>query len=175
MCGAAPYDMGYAHGYYLAPDILRIMEVYAFPPEGKSPLIYELAKAWVMNTFEFDDAMLNEARGIYDGMIATGMDDFVPVLGRPFDRDDILTLTGISDIGGLLCSTVAAWGPATADDPAIAGGVAVAHNTDYIFRTRGRLRSRPSRRDHRVFSVRSRADALRLRSSTPASSASSPA
>ncbi|MBZ0271849.1 hypothetical protein K8I61_07410 [bacterium] len=132
-----PYERGYAQGYHLAGDIMDNLEIYAFPPEGAGPLIYEMARAWVRNHFGIADAFLDEAIGMKDGMLAAGMPAYVPIIKRDFDEYDIVTLVGISEIAGLLCSTLAGWGDATSSDPDYPGALIVGHNTDYVMEPEG--------------------------------------
>ncbi|MDP8222474.1 MAG: hypothetical protein P9L99_03875 [Candidatus Lernaella stagnicola] len=132
----SPYEMGFAHGYFLGDGIFELMSVYAFPPEGASPWLYELARMFIISTFEFEDAdMLAEARGIFDGMIAGGVDPYADVLGRDMDAWDVITFNGLNDIKAAFCATIVAWETATAEDPELGGELVVAHNTDFIDET----------------------------------------
>jgi hypothetical protein len=126
-----PHEMGFAHGYFLGAGVMELMRVYAFPPPGAQPWLYELARTFVLQTFDFSDQdMMDEAQGIYDGMLAGGIDRYVDVLQRNFDVGDVLTFNGLNDINAAFCATLVAWDTATADSP-LGGEIVVAHNTDF--------------------------------------------
>jgi hypothetical protein len=127
------YDMGFAHGYLLADDIMQLMRVYAFPPEWADPWVYEMARDFVQNVFQYpDDRFLDEAQGIYDGMLAAGIPAYVDVIDRDFDVWDLITFNGLNDIRAVFCTTLAGWNSTTAMDADLQGEIAVAHNTDFI-------------------------------------------
>ncbi len=126
------YEMGFAHGYLLAPEILRMMEIYAFPPPDTGTWLYDWARGFVLDHFMFPDEYVQEAQGIYDGMIEAGVETFVTVLGRNFDVEDIITFSGLSEVTGLFCTTLIGWNTATDMDAVIDGELVVGHNTDYV-------------------------------------------
>jgi hypothetical protein len=126
------YEMGYAHGYLLGPEVLHMMEVYAFPPPDTGTWLYDLARSFVMNNFEYPLDFREEAQGVLDGMIASGVEAFVPVLGRNLEVEDIMTFTSLPEVAGLLCTTVIGWGAATSSVPEIEGTLIAAHNTDHV-------------------------------------------
>ncbi len=67
------YEMGYAHGYYLGPEIMAMMTVYTFPPEGAGPWLYRWARWFITTHFFFEQDLLDEMQGMYDGMIDAGV------------------------------------------------------------------------------------------------------
>ncbi|HPQ69014.1 MAG TPA: hypothetical protein PKW95_07780 [bacterium] len=125
------YEMGYAHGYFLGPEIMAMMTVYTFPPEGAGPWLYRWARWFITTHFYFEPELLDELQGMYDGMIDAGVDPYVEVLERDFDRDDLLTLFGLADLNSLFCATVIGFDSVTDDVPELNGALVVAHNTDY--------------------------------------------
>ena len=127
-----PYEMGYAHGYFLGPQILELMAVYTFPPEGFGTWLYDMARSFIYNTFDFTDPeMMDEAHGMLDGMIAGGVEPYVDVLGRELDVLDLLTFNGLNDINALRCASLIGWDDATLEDPELAGQPAFVHNSDF--------------------------------------------
>ncbi|NLH47172.1 MAG: hypothetical protein GX444_01065 [Myxococcales bacterium] len=132
-----PYEMGYAHGYFLGPQILELMSVYTFPPEGFGTWLYDLARSFICNTFDFTDPeLMDEVRGMLDGMIAGGVESYVEVLGRELDVLDLLTFNGLNDINALRCASLIGWGDATLADPELNGQPAFVHNSDFGDETR---------------------------------------
>jgi hypothetical protein len=126
------YEMGFAHGYLLGADIMALMRVYAFPPPGAGPLIYDYARHLARTLFDYSDQQLmDEAQGIYDGMIAGGVPAYVDVLHRKFDVWDVITFNAVNDIFSLFCASVIGWNTTTLADPALNGQLAIAHNTDF--------------------------------------------
>ena len=127
------YEMGYAQGYLFKEEVVDIMRVYTFPPPGTGTWLYEWAREFVLDNFSFTPEIIEEAQGLYDGMIDAGVDPYVDVLFRDFDADDILTYNGLADIVSLFCATLIAWGTTTADDPELQGALSVSHNTDFVY------------------------------------------
>lgn len=127
-----PYERGFAQGYYLSDDIDANLRIYAFPPPGESTIYYEAARALIMHHFTFPPAFVQEAQGVVDGMTAAGLPTYVDVLERDLDANDILTFNGLTELSGILCAALTAWGDATSGDPELGGALAIAHNTDYI-------------------------------------------
>ena len=129
----APYDMGYAQGHYFKDEVLDILRIYTFPPPGTGTWLYDWARQFVLDTFAFSPETIQEAQGMYDGMIDAGVEPYVDVLGRAFDAQDILTYNGLADIVTLFCATLMAWNTTTAGIPDLQGAMVVAHNTDFIY------------------------------------------
>jgi len=126
------YEMGYAHGYLLADQIMAMMRVYAFPPPDAGTALYEAARLFVLNNFAFEEDLTNEAQGLYDGMLDAGIPTYVDVLQRDFDVDDVLTYIGLADLNSLFCATVIGWNTTTVNDGTLNGLLAATHNTDYV-------------------------------------------
>ncbi len=126
------YEMGYAHGFLLGQEIVDIMGVYGLPGPMYTTQKFNDERAFIFDTFDLDPELLDEAQGMFDGLIDAGADTYVPSLGRDLNAGDIVAFTALRELAGLQCATWAAWGDATADDPAIGGQMAVAHNSDFV-------------------------------------------
>jgi hypothetical protein len=124
------YEMGYAHGYLLGEEIMRLLRVHTFPPPGATPVLYEWARGWLLDTFDIDEAILSEAQGVVDGMLAAGVPAYVDVIERNFDSSDIVVFTGLADIMSAFCATLIGWGPATQSE--FDGRLIAAHNSDFL-------------------------------------------
>ncbi|MCC6159620.1 MAG: hypothetical protein IT350_16330 [Deltaproteobacteria bacterium] len=126
------YEMGYAHGFLLGQEIVDVMSVYGLPGPMYTAQEFNDERDFTFDTFEFDAELLDEAEGMFDGLVDAGADLHVPPLDRDLNADDIVTFTALRELAGLQCATWAAWGDATAGDPDIDSQMAVAHNSDFV-------------------------------------------
>ncbi len=125
------YEMGYAHGRLLGREIMELIEGYGLAV-SMDPYIYAtqilplVQFAFVVPT-TFDE----ELEGMYDGVVESGTDIHIDVLGRDLIKDDLLVMNLIADLGQLDCSVTFGWGWATALAPELAGGSAFVRNLDW--------------------------------------------
>jgi hypothetical protein len=124
-----PEEMGFAHGYFLGPDIVAVFRGYVL--EMLPPALYEILRDAVLVFFSMPDNYRAEARAMIEGMIAAGADPYVPELRRDLDDADLLVGNSLGDVGAMGCSAQLAWGGATAGDPELAGETALVHNLDW--------------------------------------------
>ena len=128
-----PYEMGFAQGYLLGGEIKAEFDNYIMPLVLHLEPVYNLATRIFTSLFVVPDRYQQEAEGIIDGTIAAGVDLFVPDLLRDLTALDLTTAGSMPDIIGLFgCSSLIAWGEATADDPVLAGDAAIVRNLDWV-------------------------------------------
>ncbi len=122
------FEMGYAHGNLLRAEILQVIDDYALA--AVPPATFVAAAPIFMATADISPALRQEAEGVISGMVAAGGADSTG-LQRPLTAADILLLNAITDLVAIGCSSVSAWGGATAADPRLAGELAVVRNLDW--------------------------------------------
>ena len=123
------YEMGYAHGYLLADEIMEVMNGYVLHLLPKA--IYRLAHLAVPPLFEVPEPYLEEVTGIIDGMERSGADIYIEALGRKIDIQDLVLCNAVGDLGAMACSTQIAWGAGTETDPVLQGETAFVRNLDW--------------------------------------------
>jgi len=128
-------QMGYAHGYLLADDVMALAEGYILPMYGVSPAQYELLVSAVLPSFDIPPSLRAEAEALIEGVRAAGADMYMDTLERDLEADDLLLANAASDLFGVSwqCSSISAWGQATAADPDLAGELAMARDLDWDF------------------------------------------
>lgn len=123
-----PREMGFAHGALLRAEILAVIDGYvlgAIPPAtftAAGPL-HEAAA-------EIAPALREEAEGLVAGLESAG-GAHVDGLGRALTVADVLLMNSITDLVAIGCSSVSAWGPATAADEGLRGELAIVRNLDW--------------------------------------------
>lgn len=120
---------GYAHGYLLGEEIVRLFDAYVFDERvGVRPAVYEAEfRSAGLAAFAFEERFERELSGMLAGLRARlGPDVRCKSLERPLDLDDLKIANVLSDLRGRGCTTFAAWGAATAD-----GALLTARNLDY--------------------------------------------
>ncbi len=123
-----PYEMGFAHGALLHEAILAVVDGYALGAIPKAT--FGLASASLAKTGVIDERLREEAEGVIAGMERSG-GTFSRGLGRSLTVDDLLLVNTITDLVAIGCSSVSAWGSATAADPELKGELAVVRNLDW--------------------------------------------
>ncbi len=119
---------GYAHGYLLRTEIIDVVEGYVF--EALDPKLFaSLAPVYAANA-HIDDSLRLEAKAMVAGMRSAGGVE-IAGLSRELTAADILLMNAMTDLVAVGCSSVSAWGRATADDPELAGALAVVRNLDW--------------------------------------------
>jgi len=129
-------EMGYAHGYLLAPRIKLVYETYMVELAGGVSNI-EALRLFYIQHFQTPSRFSSYAAGGIAGM-ADSVDLYSDVFGRELDTLDVLVASAVQDfsgatpLGDLLCSSVSSWGEATASEPELAGSPAMSRNLDFF-------------------------------------------
>src|SRR5262245_42575568 len=124
-----PRDMGYAHGFLLASEILEGFESYVvYSPVVGGPRNYESRIVpRVRRQMQFLPEYGAELAGMLEGIRASlGDAARVPALGRPIDLIDLEVLNTYGDWYQFACSSFSAWGSLTPD-----GETITARNFDF--------------------------------------------
>ncbi len=129
------YEMGYAHGYLLAERVKALAEGYILPMFGLSAAEYEDVQWLMLTILEIPAPIQEEAQGVIDGVEAAGVPLYVEALDRDLTPDDLLLANAAADLFGVEfgCSSVSAWGAATAGDPELEGELAMARDLDWDY------------------------------------------
>jgi alkaline phosphatase D len=95
------YDMGYAHGYLLASEIVEMIEKYVVEERyDNDPTLYSDALTWVDAHYDFDAATYGtELQGLLDGMSDRGADLYIDVLAREANLLDLKLLNTLGAYG----------------------------------------------------------------------------
>jgi hypothetical protein len=129
------YDMGYAHGFLLGEECAANCARWAVGNSAYhhwTPWDYEnLVLPYFRLKFRIPQKYQDEAQGMYDGMLAKGVDPYHVALTRDLTVEDILCINCVGDFHGFACSSVSGWGPSTADDPVLQGGTVLARDLDF--------------------------------------------
>ena len=123
-----PAQMGRAHGALLREEILEIVGGYAL--DVIPPATLDAAAVLFGSAAEVSPRLLEEAEGVIAGMQAAG-GAHVPRLGRELRAADLLVLNGMTDLLAIGCSSVSAWGTATADAAGLEGAPVLVRNLDW--------------------------------------------
>lgn len=114
------YQMGYAHGFLLASDIINFINnievgLVVDSVNNYNSLIYFLPKA------KFSQKYMDELNGMLDGMKASGQSLYIEKLGREVKIDDLKAINLMADTYEFFCSSFSAWGDFTKDGAPISG------------------------------------------------------
>ncbi|MEZ4384829.1 MAG: C45 family peptidase [Nannocystaceae bacterium] len=123
-----PREMGYAHGYLLREAILGVVDGYAL--EAIPPVTFAAAAPVFAAAADVSPALREEAAGVIAGMEAAGGARSAG-LGRGLTSADLLLLNAMTDLVAIGCSSVSAWGAATAAEPRLDGELAIVRNLDW--------------------------------------------
>lgn len=124
----SPRDRGFAHGYLLASDIVRLLDGYlgGGKVDGRV-LSYQSLALPMTKLMRLSPTHEVELQGVLAGIEARlGAPAQVPALGRTLGYEDLVAINCIPDITSFGCSSFAVWGPLTAD-----GGTLVGRNLDW--------------------------------------------
>jgi hypothetical protein len=129
------YDMGYAHGFLLAEEVLAGFIRLTIGTTSKhliTPYSWENYLRPYFNTqFFIPQKYQDEAQGLFDGLVAKGVDLYHPDLGRELTLEDIKCATAIADFIMFMCSSISGWGESTANDDTLAGGTIFVRDLDF--------------------------------------------
>ncbi|MGB1276450.1 MAG: C45 family autoproteolytic acyltransferase/hydrolase, partial [Nannocystaceae bacterium] len=123
-----PQQRGYAHGYLLRAQVLDVVDGYVL--EALDPKLFTNLGGVYDASAQIDAGLRQEAAAMIAGMKAAGGAQ-VAKLGRELTAVDILLMNAMTDLVAVGCSSVSAWGEATAADPELAGALAVVRNLDW--------------------------------------------
>ncbi len=115
-----PRERGYAHGYFLAREIVDLFTRY-MPFVARSPERYEeVIRPEVAGRFAFPKEVREEIAGMFRG-IRTRLPraGLTTHLGRPLDELDLLAMQAMPDWYPFACSSFVAWGRLAPDGPLV--------------------------------------------------------
>jgi hypothetical protein len=113
-----PRERGYAHGYFLAQEIVDVFR--QFRPLVVSAEDYERkVRPQVRDRFRFPEVVREELEGMLEGIRARFARDalFDPGLGREIDRLDLLAMQAMPDWYPFHCSAFVVWGSLAPEGP----------------------------------------------------------
>ena len=115
------YEIGYAHGYLLAPEIFERQEL-----ELSQSGVLEFFENEVLpnlDLFHIPDQYMEEIQGMYDGFLSRGGGSvYSDVLGREVTSDDAIALNCVSALSSRMqCSSFSAWGGMIHDSTSVTG------------------------------------------------------
>ena len=117
----APEDMGYAHGYLVAEDILNYLregsleDFYQVNQGSENVVKYEWIRDYAQQNMRLSDEHEREVKAIFEGLQAylsehdQLSDLYYEPLQRNLDWIDLKLVQFISDFFGVLCKSVGAW------------------------------------------------------------------
>lgn len=133
-------EMGYAHGRLLGPEIREIFEGYFLELAGGTANV-GLLRSSFQQYFTVPEEFEEYAGGIMAGMADT-VSLWSEVYGRNLDALDLYVSSSVPDLAAVVdiphpfCSSVSAWGDATAGDPLLLGSPAISRNLDFFIDSR---------------------------------------
>jgi len=115
-----PRERGYAHGYFLAREIVALFTRY-MPFVVRDRERYEkVIRPEVRDRFAFPKAIREEVKGLFEGVRARLGESGMPThLGRPLDELDVLTMQALPDWYPFACSSFVAWGSLAQEGPLV--------------------------------------------------------
>jgi len=131
----SPYEMGFAHGFLMGEEIMEFADGYAFQMFSMTPAELDAYGEFFLSMMEIPGDYWEEGLGIIDGIEAAGVPLYLEAMGRDVTVDDLMLTNAAADIFGieLGCSSISAWGDATAADPELAGESAIARDLDWSY------------------------------------------
>jgi hypothetical protein len=117
-----PREQGFAQGYLLGEDGVKLLDKYLNAGGPDAIKAYEVASFLMTRTMKIEPRYQQEMEGIVAGFKARLGDKIVvPVLGRPLEYRDLIAVNCIPETARVGCSSFAVWGPMTADGGTLAG------------------------------------------------------
>jgi hypothetical protein len=118
----AAHERGFAHGYLLAPEIIRLFDGYLASGTVIDAEGYENRLLPGLKIFKVQPAYEAELRGMLAGIQARlGDQPEIPAVKRPIRYEDLLAANCMGDLLRTGCSSFAAWGSMTPDGHTITG------------------------------------------------------
>jgi hypothetical protein len=127
--GTDARERGFAHGYFLAADVVvAIEDALKSLPLFTAEKFEKQLVPWATRKFAWDAEATAELEGLYAGMCARlGAKGLLcQPLGRPLRQDDLYAANVVADWFGPACSAFTVWGALTED-----GKVIHARNLDF--------------------------------------------
>ena len=132
-------ERGFAHGYLVGKQIIDFFEFYVVEDNWRSAKSYQdTFVPFLEGRFHYPEEFLRECDAVIRGMRASGADLGMEVLGRDFNRTDLLAINAYIEkraaFPGLdprpsSCTQVAFWGARTKGG-GLNGGLVAARNMD---------------------------------------------
>jgi hypothetical protein len=134
-----PYEMGFAHGYLLADQIIDWFIFYQFQYNMGSNITYfNQYRSWLQENQHVEESYREEAKGMVDGMKASGAKLYLDQFSRDFDTDDVFIINSYleasqskgamspgpfasSHTSAPACSQFVAWDRLTVDGETLTG------------------------------------------------------
>ncbi|MBL7073805.1 hypothetical protein ISS37_01015 [candidate division KSB1 bacterium] len=127
-----PVEMGYAHGYLIAPQIMDFFEFFTLEDEVGSATKY---KEKIIPVLKSRITLTKDLRAELDAMIQgmrdSGTDLYIEPLSREIDWIDLLAINAYGEfwMSRLACTQCAFWGKAT-ENSELEGGLITGRNMD---------------------------------------------
>jgi len=132
-------ERGFAHGYLVGRQILDFFEFYIVEDSWRSTERYqEIFVPFLEKSFSYPPEFLKECDAVIKGMQASGMDMKVEVLGRDFNRTDLVAINAYIERRAAFpgttpspttCTQFAFWGDRTKGSE-LKGGLIAGRNMD---------------------------------------------
>jgi hypothetical protein len=132
-------ERGFAHGYLVGRQIIDFFEFYVVEDSWRSAKDYQdTFVPFLEGRFRYPEEFLNECDAVIMGMRASGIDMGVGLLGRDFNRTDLLAINAYIERRAAFpgpdphpssCTQVAFWGERTRGG-GLDGGLVAARNMD---------------------------------------------
>jgi hypothetical protein len=132
-------ERGFAHGYLVGRQIIDFFEFYIIEDSWRSAKNYQdTFVPFLEGRFHYPPEFLRECEAVIKGMRASGIDMEVEVLGRDFNRTDLLAINAYIEKRAAFpgpartpssCTQVAFWGARTKGG-GLNGGLVAARNMD---------------------------------------------
>jgi len=132
-------EMGYAHGYLLAPDLKEVFEDYFLEMIG-GVSNYANIRTYFLAYFDIPAEFISYSQGMISGT-SDSISIFSNRLGRNLDYIDVCVVSATPDISALSqidpihCTSVSSWENATSGDPDLGGAPVISRNLDYYVDT----------------------------------------
>lgn len=119
-----PHERGFAHGYLLAEEILRLFDGYLREVfrSDESLQAFDKGARVQLRMMNIPRPYADELRGMLAGIQSRlGDKARLDAFGRPIEYDDLVAINCIPELGRVGCSSFAAWGRLTPDGDTISG------------------------------------------------------
>lgn len=127
-----PREMGYAHGYLLADDIVDDLQDILRTFYAGNPRQYESTRAALLRHIDLPPAAADEIHGVFAGIQAAHKGSLeLAAMRRTLEPEDLVYLNALDVLRAFGCSGFTVWG-----DRAAGAGVITARNFDYVAFTR---------------------------------------
>jgi hypothetical protein len=123
-------ERGFDEGFLLCEEMVRLIDGFCLDPKVMpSPLAWKmLIRPRVLRTMDITPRLRERCEGLLAGMQARRGGPVEPErLGRALNAEDLIAVSALPDLMGLLCSSFAAWDAAAAQ-----GAPLVGRNLDYL-------------------------------------------